>query len=163
MKVSFKEAYEKGYRDCFFALGGLGDTIMFYAAVEAYYKATKKKLFICTHLGSLLENTDYCDWSDELDYFKIIADRNNPLSSWRNIKLNFVQADPEQKRSAPEGNGYLFYWMKQPIIQRMLSHLGVSGTIEVDPKVVLTDEEKKYGRFFQKKSDRYHVKWSVGV
>lgn len=67
VRLTIEQAVRKGYKDVYFTWHGLGDNIVMFFAAETYFKTKGKKLLISTNLPDLLDNSDYCDFIDNIN------------------------------------------------------------------------------------------------
>lgn len=151
--VTAQEAFEKlSYRECYFSQLGLGDTLIFLSAAEIYYKKYNKKLLLIVRHLDFFENCDFCNVIKDIEYDKIqdyIDFKNDTININGFIfKITFVCIDDYKKYKSTD-----FFVSSLPTQKTMLGsiceRLGVEGNIPIDPKIYLTEEEKKFGKYFE--------------
>ena len=149
--ISLGKAKALGYNDIYFSFSGLGDNLIFREALEQYYHQTGKKL---------LAIVDYPDFFKDCDSAYFLKDFNmgviNQLFPFKNdelfiegmsFKLHFLNGC--DIRQTKEGQ-YFTAWAYKHLIARICERLGMQGKIEINPCLPLSEEEKKFGRFFDK-------------
>lgn len=143
MKLSLNEALQKGYNKVYFSFDCIGDTIILMSALEYLFHINGKKLLVGTYYPEIFDN---CPYTDILDGF---CEENITMQSFSQLECcglfpvfitatDFVSVDG---RFVPR-------WGKNHILVDVCNKLGVTGDIQVQTKMFLSDEEKTYGRFF---------------
>lgn len=148
--ISLGKAKALGYNDIYFSFSGLGDNLIFRSALEHYYRQTGQKLLVVV---------DYPAFFQDFEAAYILKDFNmgvlNPMAPLKNdelvvegmsFKLHFLNGCAIRET---EDGHYFTAWANKHLIARLCERLGLSGSIIIDPVLPLTDEEKKFGRFFE--------------
>lgn len=131
------------YKEIYITWPGLGDNLAMFAAVRNYFEKTGKKLLISTNLPELLENTDYCDYTDNINKN---FEKNKTLLESFGVKITFLSCTHLKWLSH---NQNIVLWPKQHITAEYCSRLGLSGQVNLLPFIKLTPKEKAFGRFFK--------------
>ena len=148
--ISLGKAKALGYNDIYFSFSGLGDNLIFRSALEHYYRQTGQKLLVIV---------DYPAFFQDFEAAYILKDFNmgvlNPMAPFKNdelvvegmsFKLHFLNGCAIRET---EDGHYFTAWANKHLIARLCERLGLNGSITIDPVLPLTDEEKKFGRFFE--------------
>ena len=146
MRLTIEQAVRKGYKDVYFTWHGLGDNIVMFFAAETYFKTKGKKLLISTNLPDLLDNSDYCDFIDNINTSDF-SERYKILQK-AGITPHFLSCTRLKWLNENEN---VILWPDCHIAASYCSQLGISGKIDIQPRLYFSDEEKSFGRFFEKK------------
>lgn len=136
-----KEKYNKLY----FTWPGLGDNLCLFTAVRNYYEQTGKKLLISTNRAELLEYTDYCDYIDDISQD---FEKNKETIEKLGIKIIFISCTNIKWLNKSQN---VLQWPQQHITAEYCSRLGLNGQVNLNPAICLSEDEKKFGRFYDKK------------
>ncbi|MDR3244724.1 MAG: hypothetical protein LBT79_08260 [Elusimicrobiota bacterium] len=148
--ITLDEAQDLGYKELYFTWNGLGDNLALLYAAELYYKANNKKVLISSNIPELYEN---CFGVDLIESFTINDIRKNEevlidtLARY-GIQPIFIHAlDYKESFDNPGRNNQT--WADKHFFARYCERFGLSETIEINPRIILTEQEKKYGRVFK--------------
>ena len=149
--IDLQEAKNRGYKEFYFTYKSIGDSAALLYAASINYEKTGKKLLIGTNLPEIYENAPCVDLLDGFNFETIKNNKElaNVLKA-NGIKPLFISSltffqdsscKPEQKRRQ---------WANTHFFARHCERAGLSGNVKIEPKIFLTDKEKKFGRFFKK-------------
>lgn len=143
--MNIKTACKLGYDKVYFTFDCVGDTLLLISALRYLYEATKKKILIATNYKELTQN---CEYIDVLDGFSedTLTKANYQMLLNHGIAPIFISAT----NFVHSGNSYRPIWGARHILVNVCEKVGISGKIELAPKIFLSNEEKKRGRFFEK-------------
>jgi hypothetical protein len=139
---------QSNYKKIFFTYNGIGDAIMLSALAENFYNLKKEKLLITTQYKFLFENNpnvEIIDFGYNLFFYPEKVLKVNKELLAKNLKLIFLEYWAQRIRN---NRKHLAYGDKH-IIAELCEKAGLSGNVNIKPKVYLKDEEKQYGRFFE--------------
>jgi CDP-glycerol glycerophosphotransferase len=133
------------YDEFFFCPPALGDNLCLFFAAQKYFEHYGKKILIGTSFPEFAADANYCDiygntamrHIDELLHELI---RNNIKSYYINYMI------PQKSSSTPFID---YYFPDNHILAEMCARIGLSGEISLDPHIDLTEDEKKFGRFYK--------------
>ncbi len=143
--VSLEMAHKLGYTKVYFSFDCIGDTILLMSALEYLYKCNGKKVLIGTRYAELIEN---CEYIDVLDGFS--EDTFNQDIYYQLISLGIEPVFISATKFISDDKTIRPAWGDQHILVNVCSKLGVNTEVEIKTKLFLTDEEKSYGRFFER-------------
>ena len=152
--VSIEEAWKLGYKECFLTYAGIGDNIGLYFAAQTYFERTGKKLLLSMHkdIKILFKNMNYANFLDGFSCHDMAASGyDNKCRILSNYGINPVFVSTATvKNLGNDANECITLWPDKNLIAKYCERIGLSGQVAVCPHIVLTDGEKKQGRFFQK-------------
>ncbi len=143
----FLEYKKQGYNEIIIPLFGIGDALIFSAIAHEMAEKLGHKVLVGHKHPELFENNPDVVATD------IVYDSPetlNPTDIKKLEKMGFQLLFSTYWNSWPYPDNpekYFFTYPKQPAIAQMAKRLGLSGKIELKPKLYLTDQEKAFGRF----------------
>lgn len=140
--ISLAEARQKNIKKIYFTWPGLGDNLALSTAAKRYFEINKEKLLIGTTIPELFLNTDHCFVTNEVN-FNTIDNIKQKLKDFE-IEPIFISASEMKKL---DNGKYITLWSKQHFIATYFSRLGIEGKQNIVPYFVLSDKEKKFGKF----------------
>lgn len=152
MILDEKDALKAGHNKLFFTWNGIGANLALMTAAREYHSHTGKKILIGTSHSWLFENTDFADVivSLNFDFFNgTNGTKNLEQIQKKGISPFFITSN-SYKWLAPKYESNICQFSKKHIIAAYCDKLGVSGKINVVPQLVLTSQEKEFGKFFPK-------------
>jgi len=151
--ISIEEAMKFGYKELFLTYPGIGDNIALYFAAETYYKRTGQKLLLSMqkNVKSLFENMNCAYFLDGFSCADMsTSGYDNRCRILSNYGINPVFVSAITVRELNDGTGRnVVQWPDKHLLAKYCERVGISGKVEILPQIVLTDEEKKYGRFYK--------------
>ena len=159
--ISARQAHDLHLRDIYMAFTGLGDQILLLAAAEQHYKKTSKKIFLACQYRQLAHNADFClvlDLPDSCGVEKLYAEQFTAYKKrggGNKVEINGVEFTLKLISYLNFGinrNGRLIRrWPDNHILARMCERMGLSGEIEIAPRLALSNLEEKFGKFSDKR------------
>lgn len=143
--LSLEDAKKFGYTKVYFSFDCIGDTLLLMSAAEYLYKSSGQKVLIGTRYTELLEN---CEYIDVLDGFS--EDVFNQDSYCQLTSVGLAPVFISATKFISDNGVVRPAWGDQHILVNVCGKLGIKTEVEIKTKLVLTDEEKRYGRFFEK-------------
>jgi hypothetical protein len=152
--ITIEEAMKLRYKELFLTYQGIGDNIALYFAAETYYKINGQKLLLSMqkNIKCLFENKDYAYFLDGfscVDMSTLGCDERRRVLSHYGINPVFVSSITVRELNNGTGKNVV-QWPDKHILAKYCERVGFTGQTEILPHIVLTDKEKKYGRFYQK-------------
>lgn len=141
--MNIKTACETGYDKVYFTFDCVGDTILLISALRYLFELTKKKLLIATYYKELAENCEYVDVLDDFCEDMLSIANYQKLLNYGLTPIFISSTD-----FVYDNQVYRPVWGKHHILANVCCKLGISGDIEVVPRVFLSENEKQVGRFF---------------
>ena len=144
----FIEFNEMGLDTIYVPLYGMGDALIFSSVARKLFEKTGKKVLVGHKNKEIFENNPYVVATDAI--------YDNPQAlSLEDIdflkKINFKIFFASYWKSFPIDNKTFFFtYPKQPLAAQMAAHCGLDDIIPLKPEIYLTQDEKKFGRFFPK-------------
>ncbi|MDR2526890.1 MAG: hypothetical protein LBC92_03390 [Rickettsiales bacterium] len=150
--ITLDTASKLGYGELCFTWNGLGDNLaLLFAAEELYKRYGKKTLISASHNNlEIFKNSDAVDLIEGFSLIEIKRDKSliSELGKYA-IKPVFIHAivysksfdNPGKNRQFLGGGHFFSYYCER---------IGLEGELQINPKLILTQEEKTFGRFFKK-------------
>ena len=133
----------KNCTELYVPLGGIGDALLFEPVAREIYRRTNKKVLISHKAKSLFLNNPYVSiidgfYDSQFDVNKIMLLKKHGIELIYPCYWNY---------RFKQDFGHVLAYPKQHIITETASKCGLSGEIDIVPRIYLTDEEKKFGNF----------------
>ena len=151
--IDIIQARKLGIKELYLTYRGIGDNIALYFAAQNYYYQTGKKLLLSMHndVKVLFKEMDYAYFIDGFSCDDISSfGYGIKCRILSNFDINPIFISCSSYKELLNGTGLnVMLWPNNHILARYCERLGLGGQVDICPQLVLTDDEKKYGRYFK--------------
>lgn len=144
MLITLDQAAALGYREIYASWDGIGDQICFMFALQTRFKRTHKKTVIFTSWPELYEGADFCDVIPGVRYGNFLEQCQEAYK--RCMWVHFISPTLLKWLNKQQN---LVCWPQRHIAAQYCAAMGLSGTVDIQPSLQLTDREKTFGRFYK--------------
>ncbi|MDR3049456.1 MAG: hypothetical protein LBV16_06455 [Elusimicrobiota bacterium] len=147
--IKLEEAQKRGYKELYFTWMGIGDNLALLTAAEMKFAQSGERTLVGTNLPQIYEN---CNSVDIIKGFSFDEIKNNEklLSVLDTYGISPVFISALQYIESFDNPGkFRTLLADMHFFARYCQLRGISGKIQIVPQFFLTDEEKKFGRFFK--------------
>ena len=146
MNITLTQARQAGYKKLFFTWTGLGDSVVFLKAICEYHKHFKEKVLIVTYYPFLFNGLPFVDILQDIlledeKSFVILQQYGIEPIFCSTLRFRFL---------APSFKSNVFLWPDKHMVTAVCESMGISGTVNIAPKIHLSDEEKQIGKISDK-------------
>jgi len=158
--INIIQAKKLGINELYLTYRGIGDNIILYSAAYNYFLKTGKNILLSMSedIKELFTEMDYAYFIDGFSCDDISLSGNSlygtnvtKLFDISNFDINPIFISSSSIKELMNGTGQnLTLWPNKHMLAIYCERLGLSGKIDICPQIILTEEEKKYGKFFKK-------------
>lgn len=141
--MDIKTAKLLGHRKVYFTFDCIGDTILLMSALKYLHKQDKRKVLIGTSCKELVENCDYIEVLDDFCEDSFCVETHDNL-----LRNGIVPVFISATDFVEQDGAFRPIWGKHHILANVCGKLGIDMQVAIVPKMFLSNEEKKHGRFF---------------
>ena len=144
MILTISQAAVLGYKEIYASWDGIGDQICFMFALQTRFKQTGRKAVIFTPLPWLYKYADFCDIIPNVHYGNLLKKAEEAYK--HHLWVRFIS--PTCIHWTGE-NENVVTWPMRHIAAQYCANMGLSGPVDIQPHLLLTEEEKSFGRFYK--------------